>query len=111
MVLNQFLDSPRIFVLTHVFPVRFALRAKNRYTTKKGQEVGYGGCGISDEGIIKYKALKARLKGESREERRGIKNAWIEYAEEKGLNIDWKDKRKRKASIDTSDVFDLNEIC
>ena len=88
---------------TNVVPVcfstrRFTLAATYRYTTIKGQAAGYGNSGISNEGVIEYRALKARLKNMLRKESKRNKKAWMEFTELRGIDVDWKDKRKRKVS-------------
>ena len=73
--------------------------------------MGYGNWGISCAGVVMYKELQARFKGEGRDEKRGIKKAWDEYAEFKGLDVDWKDLKKRKVSTETNDVVHHNRGC
>ena len=82
-----------------MFSHRFSIKADNRYTTKRGQQVGFGHHGINDTGVRKFKELLQRYEVESKEEKRGIMNAWDEYTENEGLtNLEWKKTRKRKVS-------------
>ena len=73
---------------------RFTLKSKNKYTTRKGQQVGFGNNGMSDEGIRLYKEIRNKMQWESKEERREIMLAWDEWTEENGIDIEWKRKRK-----------------
>ena len=90
---------------------RFTLAAQNLYTTKKGQAAGYGNHGISNEGVIEYRALLARWKVMLKKDRKRYKKAWKEYTEWRGLDVDWKDKRKRKVSLDEIDTGGSQQEC
>ena len=78
---------------------RFTLKTKNKYTTRKGQQVGFGNNGMSDEGIRLYKNIRKEMKSESREERLGIMVAWDEWTAENGIDIEWKRKRKVRREV------------
>ena len=78
---------------------RFILKTKNKYTTRKGQQVGFGNNGMSDEGIRLYKNIRKEMKSESREERLGIMVAWDEWTAENGIDIEWKRKRKVRREV------------
>ena len=78
---------------------RFTLKSKNKYTTRKGQQVGFGNHGMSDEGIRLYKNIRKEMKSESREERLGIMVAWDEWTAENGIDIEWKRKRKVRREV------------
>ena len=78
---------------------RFTLKSKNKYTTRKGQQVGFGNNGMSDEGIRLYKNIRKEMKSESREERLGIMVAWDEWTAENGIDIEWKRKRKVRIEV------------
>ena len=78
---------------------RFTLKSKNKYTTRKGQQVGFGNNGMSDEGIRLYKNIRKEMKSESREERLGIMVAWDEWTAENGIDIEWKRKRKVRKEV------------
>jgi hypothetical protein len=66
----------------------------NRYTTKKGQQVGYGNHGINDEGILMYKELRSDLSEASRSDYIGILREWDNWTETNDVDIEWKRKRK-----------------
>ena len=78
---------------------RFTLKSKNKYTTRKGQQVGFGNNGMSDEGIRLYKKIRKEMKLESREERLGIMVAWDKWTAENGIDIEWKRKRKVRREV------------
>ena len=78
---------------------RFTLKSKNKYTTRKGQQAGFGNNGMSDEGIRLYKNIRKEMKSESREERLGIMVAWDEWTAENGIDIEWKRKRKVRREV------------
>ena len=78
---------------------RFTLKTKNKYTTRKGQQVGFGNTGMSDEGIRLYKKIRKEMKLESREERLGIMVAWDDWTAENGIDIEWKRKRKVRREV------------
>ena len=78
---------------------RFTLKSKNKYTTRKGHQVGFGNNGMSDEGIRLYKNIRKEMKSESREERLGIMVVWDEWTAENGIDIEWKRKRKVRKEV------------
>ena len=80
--------------------LRFRLEKKAKYTTNKGQEVGFSHWGISDEGVRKYKELHERYAKESRDEKRGILVEWDEHTEDNGITMEYKNRKKRKVSKD-----------
>ena len=73
------------------------MNAENLFTTKKGNEVGVGNHGMSDEGVRYYKQVREQVRRETKEERLKMLAKWDEVHERKGLDIDWK-PRKRKVS-------------
>ena len=78
---------------------RFTLKSKNKYTTRKGQQVGFGNNGMSDEGIRLYKEIRKEMKLETKEERRGVMLAWGVWTLENRIDIEWKRKRKVRKEV------------
>ena len=66
------------------------------YTTKKGQMVGFGECGISDEGVRKYKELLNNLKRETKADKRHIRDAWDLWTEANGFTYEYVRNKKKK---------------
>ena len=80
-------------------PQRFTLKAKNRHSTKKGQQVGFGNHGMSDEGVRSYKKALEALKKESKEELLGQAMAWDTYAKENGYDMEYRFKQTKEVRI------------
>ena len=70
------------------------------YTTKRGQMVGFGESGFSDEGVRKYKELLRNLKRETKADKRNIRDAWDLWTVEN--RVDWeyvRNKKKKKVRM------------
>ena len=79
--------------------VRFTLTAKNKYSTKRGQQVGFGNHGWSNDGIRSYLKKRKELEEESKEERLRLVTAWDMHAKANGIDIEWKRKINKEVRI------------
>ena len=79
--------------------LRFTLKVKNKYSTQRGQQVGFGNHGWSNDGIRSYLKKRKELEEDSKEERLGLVTAWDMYAKENGLDIEWRRKRNKEVRI------------
>ena len=75
---------------------RFNVAIKNKFTTRKGREVGFGRHGFSNEGVRYYKNMARYLRGLDDKRCCGILTCWDDWTEANGFAYEWKPGKGRE---------------
>ena len=72
---------------------RFSIKMNNKFTTRKGKEVGYGNHGFNDKGVKYYRSVKEHLFNLGNTRCYRVLMEWDKFVKLQGLDIEYIPKK------------------
>ena len=88
--------------LMHVFEnCRFKIKSKNKFSKNRGQGIGCGNHGMSNEGVKYFKLQQVAAKSMNKHELCGIMLKWDEWTEENNFKLEHKKRTREAEEVET----------